>query len=177
MKTKINFIKASVMLTVVSLFTIACSKSEDGAPGPAGPAGTANVIYSNWVTPSSYAASGSNFHYQTIFNDSKEIYNAAMNGGVVLVYWNQPNNGNSVLQLNITWSQGLYMEYSMPNNGVTSDIDIATNQPNYNGIGATDRFRYIIIPGGTTATTGKQAQPDLKKMSYAEVCQYCQIPE
>ena len=107
MKTKINFIKAFVILTVASLFTIACSKPEDGAPGPAGPAGTANVIYSNWVTPSSYAGSAT-LHNQTIFNNNKDIYNASMNGGVILVYWNQPNNGNTVYQLNYSWSSGCY---------------------------------------------------------------------
>ena len=120
MKTKINFIKAFVILTVASLFTIACSKPEDGAPGPAGPAGTANVIYSNWVTPSSYAGSAT-LHNQTIFNNNKDIYNASMNGGVILVYWNQPNNGNTVYQLNYSWSSG-YMNYYISTNGVTSDI-------------------------------------------------------
>ncbi len=171
MRTNFNFTNS---IAIIIMFTlVSCSKPEDGAIGPAG---TANVIYSNWVTPSSYAGSAT-LHNQTIFNNNKDIYNASMNGGTVLVYWNQPNNGNSVLQLNITWSQGLYMEYSMPNNGVTSDIDIATNQPNYDGIGHTDRFRYIIIPGGTPATTGKQAQPDFKKMSYNEVCKYWKIPE
>ena len=176
MKTKINFIKAFVILTVASLFTIACSKPEDGAPGPAGPAGTANVIYSNWVTPSSYVASGPNYHYQTIFENSKDIYKASMNGGVILVYWNQPNNGNTVYQLN--YRDTLYFfNYSISTNGVTSDIDISNNYPNYDGVGHTDRFRYIIIPGGTPATTGKQAQPDFKKMSYNEVCKYLHIPE
>ena len=104
MKTKINFIKAFVILTVASLFTIACSKTEDGAPGPAG---TANVISSNWVAPSSYAGSAT-LHNQTIINNNKDIYNASMNGGTVLVYWNQPNNGNTVYQLNYSWSSGCY---------------------------------------------------------------------
>jgi hypothetical protein len=59
----------------------------------------------------------------------------------------------------------------------SSDISISTNILNYDGVGHTDRFRYILIPGGTPVATGKQAQPDFKKMSYAEVCKYLHIPE
>lgn len=170
MRTNFNFTNS---IAIIIMFTlVSCSKPEDGAPGPAG---TANVIYSNWVTPSSYAGSAT-LHNQTIFNNNKDIYNASMNGGTVLVYWNQPNNGNTVYQLNYSWSSG-YMNYYISTNGVTSDISISTNILNYDGVGQTDRFRYIIIPGGTPATTGKQAQPDFKKMSYNEVCKYLHIPE
>ena len=170
MRTNFNFTNS---IAIIIMFTlVSCSKPEDGAIGPAG---TANVIYSNWVTPSSYAGSAT-LHNQTIFNNSKDIYKASMNGGVILVYWNQPNNGNTVYQLNYSWSSG-YMNYYISTNGVTSDISISTNILNYDGVGQTDRFRYIIIPGGTPATTGKQAQPDFKKMSYNEGCKYLHIPE
>ncbi len=102
MRTNFNFTNS---IAIIIMFTlVSCSKPEDGAPGLAG---TANVIYSNWVTPSSYAGSAT-LHNQTIFNNNKDIYNASMNGGTVLVYWNQPNNGNTVYQLNYSWSSGCY---------------------------------------------------------------------
>lgn len=173
------------MLTVVSLFTIACSKPEDGAPGPAG---TANVMYSNWQTASTWTKTTSfgviNFSYDI---PAPKITTDILNTGEVLVYakLNGYNSGlglmdNPVkLTYNITYSDGTISTdtWSFITSLGNIKINFVNNQNLYQSISILHQFRYIIIPGGTPVATGKQAQPDLKKMSYAEVCQYCQIPE
>ena len=169
MKKKINFIKAFVILTVASLFTIACSKPEDGAPGPAGPAGMANVIYSNWTAQTFTYNAGI---YTGILNPNAPLNQEIINKGFVYVYWkNTAGVEVTIEQLNFyNLNSNLYVEHFLKENG---SIEL---EANFN-ISSNDRFRYILIPGGTPATTGKQAQPDFKKMSYNEVCKYLHIPE
>ena len=92
--------------------------------------------------------------------------------GFVYVYWkNTAGVAVTIEQLNFyNLNSNLYVEHFLKENG---SIEL---EANFN-ISSNDRFRYIIIPGGTPATTGKQAQPDFKKMSYNEVCKYWKIPE
>lgn len=155
-------LKTILIITIISLFATSCSKPEDGAVGPQGETGTANVIYSNWAT-TPFTNSGS-FWGSNI--NAPKITQEIIDKGNVLVY---VKLGTQVLPLSYAkGSSYALFGYSL------SHIDIETNS-DYSIF----PFRYIIIPGGVSIS-GKMSNTknvDFKKMSYSEVCQQLHIPE
>jgi len=128
--------------------------------GAKGDPGTANVIYSDWYTPATYAKT-------TIFGTinftadiaATKITQAILDNGAVLVYaklngynpviW--PTNQVSALPIAIN-----YMSGTTPNLDTWSAlctvgnvrISLTSSTNAYSNISNAHQFRYIIIPGG-----------------------------
>ena len=157
-------LKTILTITLLSIFATSCSKPDDGAVGPKGETGTANVIYSDWAT-TPFTQPGTS--WQAVIFEPK-ITQEIIDKGVILCYFKNPGN-NNIFQLNYN-SGSEYILYSCD----IGKIRLFSSS-NYSNL----PFRYIIIPGGVSAS-GKMAntnQPDFKKMSYSEVCQQLHIPE
>jgi hypothetical protein len=122
--------------------------------------GTANVTYSDWITPSTYKKDTifGIFHFDANITASK-ITQTILDKGSVLVYgkldgynpaiW--PTDQVSPLPILIT-----YMDGTSPNTDTWSDnvtlgniqIDLTSSLNAYGSISNAHQFRYIIIPGG-----------------------------
>ena len=176
-----RFIGFSLIAFIV-LFSASCKK---GDTGPAGPAGTANVIYSDWFTPSAYTISTvfglKNFDYR---KTAPGITQVVLDSGAVLTYgklsgynaliW--PTGSVSLMPIAINYLNG-----STPNIDTWSAIDsvgmlrinLTSSTNAYSSISNAHSFRYIIIPGAVHG--GRQI--DLRSMTYGQVCEYLNIPE
>ncbi len=132
----------------------------NGATGPVGATGTANVIYSNWYTPSTYTKDTvfNSYHFHANIAASK-ITQAILDNGTVLVYgklngyvtsvW--PTNQVSQLPIEITYMNGTTPNIDSWSALVTLGnvrIDLVSSTNAYGGISNAHQFRYIIIPGG-----------------------------
>ena len=124
------------------------SNGATGAKGDKGDAGTSNVIYSDWFTPSSgnwQRISAINYSYT--ISDAK-ITQDIMEKGVVLAYSRQNGSGPiSLLPLTLTTNS------SISNYNISADIGkivvtfLELLEPS--GLPANNlQFRYVIIPGG-----------------------------
>lgn len=185
------------------LLVYSCKK---GDTGPAGPAGTANVVYSEWFTPGAYTK-------DTVFGIWGFNYNKAaaditqqiVDSGTVITYgkllgyntliW--PTNQVAQLPIGLTYVQGSTMTDTWSALATAGNLRIRfVNDKNYwTGISTSHQFRYIIIPGGkkSTATafrgavsgSGRQLSAqevsditqNYQQMSYSEVCQRLGVPE
>jgi hypothetical protein len=171
------------MLLIIALTgVVAMMGCKKGDTGPAGPAGTANVMYSEWFTPTPYIK-------DTVFSIWGFKYNKAAPGitqqvldsGTVLTFgkllgynplvW--PTNTVQQLPISLTYNQG----------GVTTDTWTARLSPGnlqirfvndrniYTSIATNHQFRYIIIPGGN------KVGARMARQSYEEVCREYGISE
>lgn len=154
-------LKTILAITILSLFATSCSKPDDGAVGPKGETGTANVIYSDWAT-TPFTQPGTSWQ-SVIF--APKISQEVLDKGVVLCYFKNPGN-NNVFQLN----------YNLGSEFIVFSCDIGKirlfSSNNYSVL----PFRYLIIPG-SVSVSGKTTQPNYKKMSYSEVCKQLNISE
>src|SRR5579872_5538576 len=104
-----------LLLAIAFMMLVASSCGKNGAPGPAGATGTANVIYSDWSTPSHYTKDtvfGTYHFYADI--PAIKITQAVLDNGTVLVYgkldgyvttiW--PTNQVAELPIEITYMSG-----------------------------------------------------------------------
>lgn len=198
---KSNFLFLFVFSCML-ISAVSCSKGHDG---PAGPAGTANVIYSTWFTPGAYKKDtvfGSyGFNYD---NAAPAITQNILDSGTVITFgkldgynpaiW--PAAQVSALPISIT-----YMSGSTPNIDTWSAlvtpgnlrIRLVSSLNAYASISNAHQFRYIVIPG---AVKTNAASPDQKEgsvetnavgvhssssgysqMSYHEICAMFNIPE
>ncbi|MFM9989718.1 hypothetical protein [Flavobacterium sp.] len=174
MKTIHNTFLTSIRVLAVTLIFISCSKPEDGA---AGPTGTANVIYSNWASaPVATATTIDGTNGNTTSIAATQLSQEILDKGTVLVYGKFSTTVFPLPYVSTAGGSANTLTYFPELNNIklfrfkhdgSGGVSISTSV----------QFRYILIPGGTPVATGKQAQPDFKKMSYAEVCKYCQIPE
>ncbi len=128
--------------------------------GAKGDPGTANVIYSDWITPSTYTQTTVfGTIYFTADIAASAITQSILDQGAVLVYgkldgynpviW--PTDQVSELPIVIT-----YMDGANPNIDTWSDlatvgsirISLTSSLNAYGSISNAHQFRYIIIPGG-----------------------------
>jgi hypothetical protein len=160
-----------LLLTAVVLFASSCSKEGPigpqgpaGATGPAGPTGatgTTNVMYSAWVTPSTYTKDTvfSTYHFYADIAASK-ITQDILDKGTVIVYgkldgyttsiW--PAAQVSAMPIVVTYTEGSTVYTDTWSSLVTLGnvrIDFVDNMNLYNGISNAHQFRYVIIPGAT----------------------------
>lgn len=154
-----------------------------GATGPTGATGTANVLYSDWFTPSSYTQTTV---FGTIHFDADKaaagITQAILDNGTVLVYgkldgynpviW--PTAQVSTLPIEITYMSGTTQNIDSWSALVTLGnvrIDLASSSNAYGSISNAHQFRYVIIPGGVHTL----AHINIK--NYAEVKQVLHLPD
>jgi hypothetical protein len=183
-KFPVNHVPAFKAIVRLSLFACTLGLFVSCKKGDTGPAGTANVMYSDWFTPSTYTLS-------TVFGMKNLDYTKAAPGitqrvldsGLVLTYgkltgyntaiW--PTGQVAALPILLTYSQGgtqtdTWSAYTTPGN---LRINFVNNTNYYSSLATTHSFRYIIVPGGVYG--GRQM--DLRSMSYEQVCDYLSIPQ
>jgi hypothetical protein len=166
-------------LTVSSLLIISCKK---GDTGPAGPPGTANVIYSEWFRPATYRKDTIfgiwGFNYDRA---DPKITQQLLDSGTVLTFGKLLGYNTAVWPANRISQLPILLNY-VQSGGVNLDtwsafitpgnlrIKFVNNRNEYNVIATQHEFRYIIIPGGQSLT-GRGP------VSYEEVCRKYGIPE
>ncbi len=135
-----------------------------GLKGDKGDPGTANVIYSNWFTPSTWAKDtvfgvwGFNYSVvepkitQDILDKGAVIVYGKLNGYVASVW---PNNQVSQMPISITYNAGTIMTDTWTGIGSLGAVKIrfVNNQNFYAAISTSSSFRYVIIPGGVAVTS------------------------
>lgn len=203
MRVLFSYTKTLVCLALPAILIFSCKK---GDTGPAGPAGTANVIYSGWFTAASYTK-------DTVFGIWGFNYNKAaaditqqvVDSGTVITYgkllgYNQqvwPTAQVAQLPISLTYVQGTTMTDTWSALATAGNLRIRfVNDKNYwTSIATSHQFRYIIIPGGKKSTvnvvrevvsgSGRQLSAaevsditqNYQQMSYSEVCQRLGVPE
>ena len=164
------------------ILTFSCS-TEDGKDGEQGPAGTANVMYSNWMNQN-----WNDYDQPTSKSMSIEESNLTLdfrdNGGIVLGYFKvngsstyefplQDYNNNNVREFKSeSYPTNGYVRYTIKSTDGTTltNVEVNGSTSDYN-----PQYRYILIPGGVNIS-GKSST-DYKKMSYKEICELFNIPE
>ena len=161
---KNNYSLVVVALFIISLLNFSCSKPEngtnganglDGKNGTNGVVGSANVIYSDWISFSTSSI-------QINANISQDI----LDKGLVIMYVNQ--SGNEIYQLPYN---------DTINNKIINSsykINLIEVSKNYSGVA---KIRYLIIPGGVPSGRGTTPKPDYSQMTYSQVCAKFNIPE
>jgi hypothetical protein len=165
----------SFMLALV--FLGGCKK------GDTGPAGSANVLYSDWFTATPWAQttvySMKNFDYTRA---APGITQNVLDSGVVLTFGKLSGYSTSVWPAGQVSQLPVILTYNV--GGVQTDtwsalvtlgslrINFVNNANYYASISTAHSFRYIIVPGAVK--TGRRM--DLRSMSYDEVCDYLNIP-
>lgn len=190
-----------VLLFVLSvLFITSCKK------GDTGPAGTANVIFSDWFKPDTYKKDTVfgiwGFNY---IQDAPAITQNILDSGTVIVYgkllgYNQlvwPTNQVAPLPISLTYVQGGTVTDTWSGLASPGKVKIRfINDHNiYTSISNAHLFRYVIIPGGkkATGTNGRgimtrdgkaldlgivqDITSNYEHMSYAEVCDKLGVPQ
>ncbi len=172
--------KAKLLVAFISFILIACVSCKKGDTGPAG---SANVLYSDWFTPSTYVK-------DTVFGTYGFYYDKAVPGltknildsGTLIVYgklsgynpliW--PAGQIGIMPITITYSSGpnanidVWSALATPGN---LRILLTSSQNAYNGISNLHQFRYVIIPGGNHISSSAT------NLSYKEVCYQLGIPQ
>jgi hypothetical protein len=166
---KFRFFTVPCMLVAVALFLTACTKEGPagpaGAQGPAGPAGPAgptgntgpagsvNVFYSNWLDVTFNGSADSGY---TAVIAAPRLADSILAKGEVRVYVNFGTADNpAILPLPLdaaaigviitpVFQLGLITLIS------SEDMSTFTNTANAKSL----QYRYVIIPGGTPASTG-----------------------
>lgn len=152
-----------------------------GAPislkGPKGDPGTANVIYSDWITPATYTKTTvfGTLHFSYTITAAK-ITQDILDKGTVIVYgklngynpsiW--PVDNVAALPIVITYMSGANSNIDTWS-GITSlgtiQIDMTSSLNAYSNISNAHSFRYVIIPGGVHTAA------NINFKNYAEVKQ------
>lgn len=167
-------LKTLATILLAAFVIISCSSDDgkdgkDGADGTNGLPGTANVIYSAWLTaPAAVAETIDGTAGMSTSLNAPELSTDILSKGTILVY--------------MTFGAGTYIiPYTSLAGGTANTITaISTVQKiklfrfTHSGSGTvglptTLSWRYILIPGGVAATT-KATKMDYSKMSYDEVC-------
>ena len=178
MKTCINLI--FMFFAVLAVFSC---RGEDGEKGEQGPPGSANVIYSDWFTATSYTSSTVfGITNLTYVKDAPQITQDILDKGVVLVYGNLSGYVSTVWPVGQVSQLPIALTYVQSGQTMTDTwsaiqtvgkmtIKFVNDKNLYTstGLATTHKFRYIIIiPGGQPI--GKSSI-DYSKMSYEEVCE------
>ncbi len=168
--------KATILIaTTIMIFLSGCSKPDNGKDGAAGVAGTANVIYSPWLPTGTLSTATIDGNTGTVFTLTEpKITQDIIDKGVVLVYLQiQPTGDFSSLSLPYITGAGGGASTIAHYTSVGQIKIIRFKNDGVNGatnLGLSWKWRYVIIPGGTSVT-GKVALKDsLLKMTYEQVC-------
>lgn len=180
MKRLLHSLPFLLLIATAVLFTTSCSKSGDpgpagqqgqkgdkgdkGDPGPGGPGGpkgdpgTANVIYSDWLDiaykPDTVHRAGGTIDTLGYFGlaDAPKLTADILNKGEVKVYINFTSAADpTITSLPYTEQNGVFIRYVAYQQTLEfySNINAGTYLDN---TGAKRlQYRYILIPGGTTA--------------------------
>lgn len=178
-----KFSKTIFIILLVAISTISCSSDDgtdgvngvDGQAGPAGATGTANVIYSAWLTaPTAVAETIDGTSGMSTSINAPQLSEDILAKGTVLVY---VSFGSGTYTLPYTSTAGGFVN-TITAISTAKKIKLFRFRHDAGGtvnLPTSLSWRYILIPGGVAATTGKAAKPDYAKMSYEEVCAHFNI--
>lgn len=178
-----KFSKTIFTILLVAISTISCSSDDgtdgvngvDGQAGPAGATGTANVIYSAWLTaPTAVAETIDGTSGMSTSINAPQLSEDILAKGTVLVY---VSFGSGTYTLPYTSTAGGFVN-TITAISTAKKIKLFRFRHDAGGtvnLPTSLSWRYILIPGGVAATTGKAAKPDYAKMSYEEVCAHFNI--
>jgi hypothetical protein len=177
--------RVSVFLSAV-LPIVSCKKGDTGPAGITGATGSANVIYSQWFTPSAYVKDTVFYVYG--FNYTKattDITQAVIDSGTVITYGKLLGYNPIIWPVNQVAQLPIVLNYKMTTGGITYTdtwsawvtagnlkIRMVDDQNYYGSIATSHMFRYIVIPGGAKTAVAKYRQ-----MGYSAVCSSLGIPE
>jgi len=174
-----KFLKPIITIFLLAIFAISCS-SDDGTDGQAGApeaTGTANVIYSAWLTaPVAAVESVDGTSGMSTSLVAPELTEDILSKGTVLVY---VSFGSGSFSLPYTSTAGGFV------NTITAISSLKKiklfrfrhDQAATVNIPTSLNWRYILISGGVVAATSKTAKLDYSKMSYQEVCSHFNIQQ
>ncbi len=187
------------LLTVILLisFVMSCSpedgdigpegpqgpQGEQGIPGPEGEqgeqgeTGTANVIYSEWI-PSGFASPITD-DFDQFELDVPQLNEVLQDSGVILVY---ARRSTLIYPIPITFFGSLDENYNWRLLTTNDDIiAVRVNSTDGGVIGEpflNDEYRYVLIPGGQEAESGRSmSTQDYQNMSYEEIAQLFNIED
>lgn len=178
-----KFSKTIFTILLVAISTISCSSDDgtdgvngvDGQAGPAGATGTANVIYSAWLTaPTAVAETIDGTSGMSTSINAPQLSEDILAKGTILVY---VSFGSGTYTLPYTSTAGGFVN-TITAISTAKKIKLFRFRHDAGGtvnLPTSLSWRYILIPGGVAATTGKAAKPDYAKMSYEEVCAHFNI--
>jgi len=178
-----KFSKTIFTILLVAISTISCSSDDgtdgvngvDGQAGPAGATGTANVIYSAWLTaPTAVAETIDGTSGMSTSINAPQLSEDILAKGTILVY---VSFGSGTYALPYTSTAGGFVN-TITAISTAKKIKLFRFRHDAGGtvnLPTSLSWRYILIPGGVAATTGKAAKPDYAKMSYEEVCAHFNI--
>jgi len=154
-----------------------CKKGDPGLQGPEGPAGTANVFYTDWFivdyNPETGPGGGVTRYFATI--PAPRLVDSIIARGEIKVYFNKGTSAepdvvtlpyydpilfDPAVVINPIFSPGLIYLSSNLNMGTFDE----NNQKRY-------QYRYIIIPGGTSGRPAPGAKT-IDWNNYKEVQAY-----
>lgn len=155
-----------------------------GPTGPTGPAGTANVIYSSWFAPATWAAETNwGVAERTYTMSTTALTQAIIDNGVVLVYIRFIGFSPAINQLPVTIPDQNKSYLFRAQAGSVKAVYYTTNNTAVDPgvIPSGNNVRYILIPGGvagrnaggekTVDINGRSyTESQLKNMSYGDVC-------
>jgi hypothetical protein len=160
-----NLRSFSVLIAGMALMFLACSKGDTGPAGPQGPAGPDSVIHSKWIPLNMKAdltfSPPDTVWAQTI--STPAITQKILDSGIIITYLSIQDNTNTTLVFDAS-SYFLSEIYS------PGQIDLVA-PADFTGI----PFRYVVIPGSTTAgtiTSGPakgMTVSEVRAMSYSAV--------
>jgi hypothetical protein len=143
----------TVLASLSFILQINCQGPEgpvgpQGPKGDKGPAGTTNVQYSGWFSPSSWTSSPdlvSSFYFETI---APAITQNIIDSGVVVAYIKMAKDSGLVRPLPATPTSGalVFWNYDLPSAGMIR-FTFSTNDDSFTPTTA-DKFRYVVISGG-----------------------------
>ncbi|WP_236262832.1 collagen-like protein [Aggregatimonas sangjinii] len=146
----------------------------DGQDGEQGEPGTANVIYSDWIPSEFPDPINDTFDQWEIF--APELTQEIHDTGVILVY---ARIGTLIHQLPDSFFTGVQEHWNFRLLDINDDlIAIRVHSINGSNIGTpylNGDFRYVIIPGGISASA--KSSLDYTKMSYEEIAERFNIPD
>lgn len=175
----------SWLLLCVALMVFGC----EGERGPAGPAGTANVIYSGWYSPETWILESSfGVSERTFTMTTSALTQEIIDNGVVMVYMRFIGYYPEIIQLpvSITDLMNDYHFLFRSQEGSIKALYYWTNNPTADPgiIPSGNQIRYVLIHGGaldevalSEGVTLGQLVGSLDSMTYQEVCSLLDIPE
>ncbi|MCK9612504.1 MAG: hypothetical protein PHR81_03205 [Bacteroidales bacterium] len=177
-------IKLFALLLVLLTVASSCKKEEGpaGPQGPEGPAGTANVIYSDWIgfQATSWSETAITEFGKTMrhyYDTVPEITQNIVDKGLVMVYIKSAGTPEAqplpMTIYGLTQFVNQFMTFRLSNNLLTIiffNIDNNDDPGSFAGDPSTNAYRYIIIPGGISASMA-----NFNQMSYQEICKKLNI--
>jgi hypothetical protein len=150
---------------------------QDGEQGEQGEPGSANVIYSEWI-PSGFADPITD-DFDQFELDVPQLNETLQDSGVILVY---ARRATLIYPIPVTFFGSLHENYNWRLLTTNDDfIAVRVNSTDGSVIGTpflNDEYRYVLIPGGQEAETGRSmTAQEYQNMSYEEIAQLFDIKD